>query len=387
MRVDGKQNRPDMAQKRRKPRTTKPPRMDIRTVAAQAKVSIATVSRTINHIPTVDPALAKRVWKAIEELNYFPNTQARALVSGKSRILGLIVSEITNPFFPELIQRFEECAVERGYEILITSTNYDSRRMVSCVRRMIERKVDGVAVMTFGIEEPLLDQLSKQKIPLVYVDSRPGPPPMLTLNVDYGHGIWQGVQHLAVLGHRRIAFLSGPFTMHTAQLRYHAFVNALKQIGITPNPAWMIEGDHTLEGGLAGMEQLMRLQERPTAIMCSNDMTAIGVLHAVLGAGLRVPEDYSVIGFDDVHIAQFTFPPLTTIRMACRTLAQEAVSALCSVCSAAGSLSVSADREDRTIPTDLVVRRTTGIPKNAMQDLSSPPPSLPLRARRAGKVK
>ena len=340
--------------------------MDIRTVASRAKVSIATVSRTINHFPSVDPAMAKRVWKAIEELNYFPNTQARALVSGKSHILGLIVSEITNPFFPELIQRFEECAVDRGYEILITSTNYDPKRMASCVRRMIERKVDGVAVMTFGIEEPLLDQFANQKIPLVYVDSRPRVSAAMTLNVDYQHGIWQGVQHLAVLGHRKIAFISGPLNLHTAQLRYHAFVDSLKQIGIEPNLKWLVEGDHTLEGGLRGMETLLRLEDVPTAILCSNDMTAIGVLHAVLGAGLRVPEDISVIGFDDVHIAQFTYPPLTTIRMSCHDLAKGAVSILCADLAAPGNATPT---QNLTIPTELIVRRTTALPRDTMKDL------------------
>ncbi len=364
-----------MAQKKRKPRTKKSPRMDIRTVAAHAKVSIATVSRTINHISTVDPVLAKRVWKVIEELNYFPNTQARALVSGRSHILGLIVSEITNPFFPELIQRFEECAVDRGYEILITSTNYDPKRMISCVRRMIERKVDGVAVMTFGIEEPLLDQLSSQHIPLVYVDSRPRQSPARTLNVDYRHGIWQGVQHLAVLGHRKIAFLSGPLTLHTAQLRYHAFVDSLREIGIAPNPAWLIEGDHTLEGGMSGTEKLLKLADVPTAILCSNDMTAIGVMHAVLDAGLRIPEDISVIGFDDVHIAQFTYPPLTTIRMSCRDLAQGAITILCS---GLESSSISPNVHDLVISTELIVRRTTGVPRDTLRDLKPLLPASPI---------
>lgn len=359
-----KESRQETTPMTRKPRAKKPPRMDIRTVALRAKVSIATVSRTINRIPSVDPALAKRVWKAIEELNYFPNTQARALVSGKSHMLGLIVSEITNPFFPELIQRFEECAVDRGYEILITSTNYDPKRMVSCVRRMLERKVDGVAVMTFGIEEPLLDQLATQKVPLVYVDSRPRQAAAMTLNVDYQHGIWQGVQHLAALGHRKIAFISGPLNLHTAQLRYHAFEDSLTQVGIQPNPKFLIEGDHTLEGGLSGMEKLLQQDEIPTAVMCSNDMTAIGVLHAVLDAGLRVPEDISVIGFDDVHIAQFTYPPLTTIRMSCRDLANGAVSILCS-----GIADTAMTSGAVSIPTELIVRRTTTLPRDAMKDL------------------
>ena len=357
-----------MAEKNRKPRTRKPPRMDIRAVAAHAKVSIATVSRTINHIPTVDPVMAKRVWKAIRELNYVPNTQARALVSGRSHILGLIVSEITNPFFPELIQHFEECAVERGYEILITSTNYDPARMVSCVRRMLERKVDGVAVMTFGIEEPLLDDLAKQKIPMVYVDSRPQQPAAMTLNVDYRHGIWQGVQHLAVLGHRKIAFISGPLNLHTARLRQQAFTESMEQVGLQANPAWLIEGDHTLEGGMHAMQQLLQCSDGPTAILCSNDMTAIGVMHAILGAGLRIPDDFSVIGFDDVQIAQFTFPPLTTIRMSCLDLARGAVAVLCPDPKAPPP---AGEKTKLTImiPTELIVRRTTSIPRGTIQTL------------------
>src|ERR1051326_1075563 len=124
--------------------------MDIREIARRAKVSIATVSRTINRVPTVDPQLARRVWKVVDQLGYYPNTQARALVSGKSRIFGLVVSEITNPFFPEIVQTFEELAVQNDYEILVTSTVHDTTRMKSSVRRMIERRVDGVAILTFG---------------------------------------------------------------------------------------------------------------------------------------------------------------------------------------------------------------------------------------------
>src|ERR1700678_2982802 len=185
-------------------------KMDIRTVAQSAKVSIATVSRTINGVSTVNPEMARRVWDAIEKLDYFPNTQARALVSGRSRLLGLIVSEITNPFFPELIQGFEDIAVEHGYEILISSTNYDPRRMSLCIRRMLERRAEGVAVMTFGVEKPLLEQLAERNVPLVFVDVGPEKPGISLLQVDYHHGIRQGVQHLAALGHGDIAFISGP---------------------------------------------------------------------------------------------------------------------------------------------------------------------------------
>ena len=256
--------------------------MDIRTIARMAKVSIATVSRVMNHVTTVNPAMAKRVWDVIEKLDYVPNTQARALVSGRSRLFGLLISEITNPFFPELIQGFEDVAVEHGYEILVSSTNYDPKRMAHCIRRMIERKVEGVAVMTFGIEQPLLEQLAKRQVPLVFVDVGPDRPGISVLKVDYQHGIRQAVQHLAKLGHEQIGFVSGPMRLNSAKARLQAFSTAMRECSLDTKPEWMIEGDHTLDGGVTVMETLIQGKHMPTAIMCSNDMTAIGVLHAAL---------------------------------------------------------------------------------------------------------
>ena len=342
-----------------------PERMDIRTIARAANVSIATVSRTINNVPTVNPKIAKRVWEVIDELDYFPNTQARALVSGRSRLFGLIVSEITNPFFPELIQGFEDIAVEHGYEILVSSTNYDPKRMSHCIRRMLERKVEGVAVMTFGIEEPLLDQLAKRKVPLVFIDVGPKRPGISLLKVDYQHGIRQAVQHLAALGHRNIAFITGPATLHSAQSRLNAFTSSLKECGITPNPTWIIEGNHTMEGGIAATARLLdeNAKKMPTAVMCSNDMTAIGVLHKLYRAGLRVPDDLSVIGFDDIRITEVTIPPLTTVQMSRFDLARAAVTAL------RAHVENSADftpKREYSIQTDLIVRESTSFPRGTM---------------------
>jgi len=274
-------------------------KIDIRVVAARAGVSIATVSRAINHVRTVDPVLAERVWQAVDELNYFPNTQARALVSGRSRLLGLIVSEITNPFFPELIHEFEQVAVERGYEILIASTNYERGKMESCARRMLERKVDGVAVMTFGIEDFLFERFAADNIPVVFIDAAPQRPLSGFLTVDYGAGINEAVQHLAVLGHRRIGFIAGPLRLRSAAARRAAFVQSMRSIGLTTNPDWLVEGDHTLEGGRDAMQKMLRLRDRSTAVLCSNDMTAIGVQHALFEAGMKVPDDLSIIGLHD----------------------------------------------------------------------------------------
>jgi LacI family transcriptional regulator len=174
--------------------------MDIREIAKRAKVSTATVSRAINRVPTVNPALAKRVWSVVEELGYYPNTQARALVSGRSRIFGLIISEITNPFFPEIVQVFETIAVQHHYEILLTSTGNDPKRMESAVRRMIERRVEGVAIMTFGMEEGLLENLKLRQVPMVFVDVGPPRPRVSNIRIDYLHGIRQAV-------HRRFCVL------------------------------------------------------------------------------------------------------------------------------------------------------------------------------------
>src|ERR1700681_499344 len=239
--------------------------MDIREIARRAKVSTATVSRTINRIPTVDPQLAKRVWKVVEELGYYPNTQARALVSGKSRIFGLIVSEITNPFFPEIVQSFEDIAVLHNYEILLTSTVHDPKRMELAVRRMIERRVDGVAILTFGMEESLIADLRFRKLPLVFVDVGPHLPGVSNIRVNYQHGIRQAIQHLAALKHTRIAFIAGPSILKSAMARRAAFESAMHEIRLEVRPEMIVEGDHKMEGGMRALVKLAGLPMRPTA--------------------------------------------------------------------------------------------------------------------------
>jgi DNA-binding LacI/PurR family transcriptional regulator len=302
--------------------------MNIQEIAKRAKVSTATVSRTINRIPSVDPRLAKRVWKLIDELGYRPNSQARALVSGRSHILGLVVSEITNPFFPEIVQAFENLAVEHGYEILLVSTVHDPKRMDSSVRRMTERRVDGIAVMTFGMEDLLLEDPELSNIPLVFVDVGPKRPHVSNIRIDYLKGIRQAVQHLAALRHEKIAFISGPLDLNSAISRRNAFVKAMGEIGLDVNKRLIVEGDHTLEGGVRAMHSLLSLSKRPTAVLCSNDMTALGVMHKCHEDGLSIPRDLSLVGFDDIKLAQFFLPPLTTVRMSQSELAHIAFRAL-----------------------------------------------------------
>jgi LacI family transcriptional regulator len=302
--------------------------MNIREIAKRARVSTATVSRTINRHPSVQPQLAKRVWRVVEQLGYFPSTQARALVSGRSRIFGLIVSEITNPFFPEIVRVFEETAVQHNYEILVTSTVHDPERMKTSVRRMLEHRVEGVAVMTFGMEESLLDDLKLRNVPLVFVDVGPARPRVSNIRIDYLHGIRQAVQHLAALRHEKIGFITGPLTLKSALARRDAFVGSMSEIGMLANPELIVEGNHTLEGGEEAFARLLDRGLRPTAILCSNDMTAIGVMRKCYSEKIQVPRDLSVIGFDNIHLSQFILPPLTTIEMSQTELGRLAFQAL-----------------------------------------------------------
>jgi LacI family transcriptional regulator len=332
--------------------------MDIREIAKRAKVSTATVSRTINRVPTVDPQLAKRVWKIIEDLGYYPNTQARALVSGKSRIFGLIVSEITNPFFPEIVQAFEDIAVRHNYEILLTSTVHDPKRMELAVRRMIERRVEGVAILTFGMEESLVEDLRFRKVPLVFVDVGPHVPGVSNIRVNYQHGIRQAIQHLAALKHTRIAFIAGPSNLKSALARRAAFESAMHEIRLDVRPEMIVEGDHKMEGGMRALVQLAGLPVRPTAILCSNDMTAVGVMREAYEYGIVIPHDLSLVGFDDIRLSQFTTPPLTTVQMSQTLLAEYAFQALRREVERTSATPASNEYE---LLTTLVLRRSTAL--------------------------
>jgi|ERR1700677_384269 LacI family transcriptional regulator len=332
--------------------------MDLREIARRAGVSIATVSRVINRTPTVNPRLARRVLKLVDEIGYFPNTQARALVSGRSKIFGLIVSEITNPFFPEIVAVFEKIAVEHGYEILLTSTVHDPKLMESSVRRMIERRVDGVAVMTFGMEELLLEDLKLRRVPLVFVDIGPPLPRISNIRIDYLHGIRQAIQHLAALRHQRIAFVTGPLSLKSAIARRDAFLQSMQEIGLAVDPQLVVAGDHTTEGGMDAAAKLLRVPAKPTAILCSNDMTAIGVMRKSYEDGVVIPRDLSLVGFDDVRLARFMLPPLTTVQMSQAELARLAFEALLADVDRQDPMS---NGTEYALQTNFILRKSTAI--------------------------
>ena len=339
--------------------------MTLREIAKRANVSIATVSRTINCVPNLDPSLARRVRKVIEQVGYYPNTHARALVSGHSRILGLMVSETVDPFFPEILQTFEDLGFEHNYEILLSSISRDPRRMEVAVRRMIERRVEGLAVLSFENEASLVDVFRGQNLPIAVLDQEPPGPLLKTVSIDYKHGVREAVQHLAALGHTRIAMITGPARLKTAIARAFAFQECMKEIDLEMPPHLLLEGDHTLEAGMNSLSVLAALPDRPSAVLCSNDITAIGVMRRASELGLNVPRDLSVVGFDDNQLAQFATPPLTTVQMSYVEIANAAFKVLLK---SVEDRSNESSREVSAIQSNLVFRRSTTLTGRRISD-------------------
>ena len=264
----------------------------------------------------------------IEEVGYFPNTHARALVSGRSRIFGLMVSDTIGPFLPEIVQTFEKLGFEHDYEIFLSSIARDQCQMEAAMRRMIERRVEGLAILSFEQEISLIEVFEGRNLPIVVLDKESPEPLLKTVCIDHMHGVRQAVQHLAALGHVRIALITGPASLKTAVARKIAFQKCMTEIGLEIPPQLLVEGDDTLEAGMKALSVLAALPDRPSAVLCSNDMTAIGVMRGALELGLNVPRDLSVVGFDDNQIAQFATPSLTAIQMSYVEVANVAFRAL-----------------------------------------------------------
>lgn len=330
--------------------------MKIKDVAKAAGVSTATVSHVINHTRFVSEETKQKVLAVIDSCNYTPNAHARTLASGRSSTLGLIVSDIANPFFPEIIKSIQEQAIEHGYDVTLANTNYDPKRTVSCVQRLIEQRVGGVAIMTSEMDLELTRRLAARKVSVVFLDVGTVGPHESNINVNYEKGIRQGVEHLLALGHRHIAYISGPSNLKSAERRRRAFTRTMKKYDDSLHTTPLIfEGDFHTTGGQRAAAEILRLTPRPTAILSANDLMAIGALRELKSAGLRVPQDISVIGFDDIPFAALADPPLTTIAIPAAEIGRAAVDALLHTISAEDNIG----REIR-VSTRLIVRESTG---------------------------
>lgn len=304
--------------------------MNIREIAKRARVSHSTVSRVINQVETVDAKLVRRVQAVIQEVGYRPNFQARALARGRSHTVGLIVSELGggNPFFSEIILYFERAAVEQGYEVLISFADAEAHpeHVTVCAARMRERQVEGIAALTFGMEEQLAD--SPNDVPLVYAGADRDLDGVRNVRINYLPGFRDAIKHLRDFGHERIGYLSGRMNWSSMKTRFDSFRKAMKLAGAPFEKEFIAECDHTWDGGALGMGTLLNLPKPPTAVLCCNDVAAVGALKTLAARGLQAGKDIALVGFDDLTICRFTQPALTTIQFSPRELAGLAFRAL-----------------------------------------------------------
>ncbi len=326
----------------------------IRDVAKAAEVSTATVSNVLNNTGKVGRETRRLVLSTVRRLGYIRDVHARHLASHDRRTLGIIVSDIENPFFPEVIKSFEIRARQLGYDVILSDTNYDPRRTREAAERMMEHKVRGVAIMTSEISLRLVHELARRMIAVTFLDLAPVRGYTSNLRIDYLSGIEQIVKYLYANGHRHIAFVAGRPGLKSNLVRLEAYERTMRLLGLEPGP--VLPGDLRFEGGLAAGEAIAKLIPRPTAVMAVNDLTAVGVIKGLLNAGCRVPQDISVTGFDKTRLADYSNPSITTVDIHRETLGRLAADALHELSSTA-----SPQGKEYQIKSELVVGDSSGL--------------------------
>jgi len=288
--------------------------MKLEDVAKRARVSIATVSRVLNNAGPVRNTTRARVLKAVKELKYHPNIHARALAGGRSRTLGMIVSNLENPFFLDIFRTLESDAHRTGYEVVVANTDYIPRRLVSSVHLMMGRRVAGLAVIVSEMEPSLMQELVESNLPIVFYDVGTPARNISNIKVNYQKGIQRAVEYLHSLGHRRMAFVGHHTSLEPLLDRKVSFLDTMKRYSGEVEFATVADRDGPA-GGQEATRTLFASGFRPTAVICVNDYMALGVLKALREQGLEIPRDVSVTGYDNISLSEYAFPPLTTVNI------------------------------------------------------------------------
>ena len=298
-------------------------RATIADVAARSGVSTATVSRVLSGSVPARPETRDRVLAAARELSYRPSGVARALKRRETRTLGLLVTDLGNPFYPEVVRSVEAAAHERGYGLVLSNAADDPARELAYLDLLIERRVDGVIIASSHATRRHAAALASNPIPVVLINSGAVGAGLPTIDTAHRRGSRMATEHLLGLGHRRIGHISGPASNTASALRLRGVRDALRAAGRDNQDLLVAAGNGHVEGGAAAAEMA---EAGVTAILCYNDLTAIGALRTLRTEGCRVPEDISVVGFDDIEMAAWTDPPLTTVRQPIQEMGQLSVS-------------------------------------------------------------
>jgi LacI family transcriptional regulator len=337
----------------------------MKEVAKRAGVSPATVSRVLNNTQYISTKTKQRVLEAVHQLNYYKNVHARRLATGQSDLFGLVISEIANPYFPEIIRGFQAEAWNRGLDVVLCNTEYNQSRTKSVIRKLIESDVRGVAIMTSSVDKTMTAELIAAGVGVVFCNLGRAEKLVSNITIDYQRGVSQAIEHVVELGHRRAAVIAGPQDNRTAVAIKRALVAGLKARKLNPFP--VIESSYRVDAGASSVRTMLSQPEIPTVIFCGSDLIAMGAMSALEESGVRIPEEVSVIGIDDIAFAFLARPPLTTIgvpRERLGTIAFQALEKMLKLKRRGGA--------DYYLETELVVRRSTAAARERAPRIAGP---------------
>lgn len=325
----------------------------MREVAQRAGVSPATVSRVLNKTHYIAEETERKVLDVVGQMKYFKNVHARRLATGQSNLFGLVISEIANPYFPELIRGFQSTAWDRGFDVLLCNTQYDSHRTIAIIQKLRESDVRGVAIMTSSIDRAMISGLIDAGIGTVFCNLNSPERFVSTISVDYQRGVSEAIEHVVGLGHRRAAIIAGPEGNRTAVMIKQALVKGLQKHGLALSR--LVNSSYEVDSGASAVRALLSSKDRPTVLFCGSDLIAMGAMSALERFGVEIPDDMSVIGIDDIPFAFLARPPLTTIRVPRERVGVVAFDALEKMLQKKRRQGA-----DHYIETELIVRSSTG---------------------------
>jgi LacI family transcriptional regulator len=300
----------------------------MKQVAERAGVSISTVSHVINNTRAVSDDVRRRVLEIIDEMRYVPSAVARSLKNDKTNTIGVLVPNSSNPYFAELIRWIEDAAFESGYHIILCNAHGDARKQNVYLRLLMEKRIDGLVLIASGADEEHDLLLRQESVPIIQLErALPGLDTDLVL-AGQEEGAWQATRHLIELGHRAIACVSGPADLPRSRERVGGFMRAMREAGLAVQDDDVVHVEFTSAGGHAAFASLLARPRRPSAVFVTSDLMAIGGLCAASSAGVKVPGELSVVGYDDICTASYAIPPLTTIAPPKREMARLAIGRL-----------------------------------------------------------
>ncbi|EGQ7739892.1 substrate-binding domain-containing protein [Vibrio parahaemolyticus] len=302
----------------------------MKDIAKLAGVSTSTVSHVINKTRFVSEEISERVNNAAKELNYYaPSALARSLKVNRTQTIGMLVTTSTNPFFGEVVKGVERSCYHKGYSLILCNTEGDNERMRQSINTLLQKRVDGLILMCSSLEGERIDVFERYPdIPVVVMDWGPMLFTSDKIQDNSLRGGYLAAKYLIDCGHTEIGCITGPLIKHQAQMRYEGYKRAMNEAGLDFNANWIIESDFECEGGYQAFKKMAERGTLPSSIFVSNDMMAMGVINAANELGIKVPDDLSIIGYDDIHIAKFMSPSLTTIHQPKYRLGQAAVETL-----------------------------------------------------------